>query len=141
MEIAGVVLGGIPVVLEAYDRYRVLSRAFSDFRNHESELKKLNATLNTQRALFRKSVADVLIALTGNPEKVNSVLDGNAAWDDLLSSESVFVVEFNNVKELFEAWKANLDPINGVIQSICAELETFLSSCPTNPVTVRAPLP
>ncbi|KAK1759061.1 hypothetical protein QBC47DRAFT_371008 [Echria macrotheca] len=129
--IVGIVVGGIPVVLEAYDRYWVLSRAFSTFRNHSIELSKLDAVLSTQRTLFRANVTKILGTLTRNPAKARSLLSGDAVWSDL-GSEQMLDIEVDNVREAFTSWKGNLDQIQGILRSICAEIETFRSTCPTH---------
>ena len=134
--IVGIVVGGIPVILEAYDRYWTISKAFSCFRNHGSELDKLDTVLSTQKVLFRGGAIKILSTLTRNPAKAHSLLAGDATWAGL-SSEPMLQIEVDSVKEAFTSWKGNLDQIHSILRSICTEVETFRSSCPTHPGTVR----
>jgi len=134
--IVGIIVGGIPVVLEAYDRYWALSKAFSCFRNHSSELGKLDTILSTQRALFRANVTKILIALTRNPVQARSLLAGGVAWTDL-GSEHLLNIEVDNFRDSFTSWNENLHQIQGILRSICREVEAFRTTCPLQPGTVR----
>jgi len=126
--IVGAVLGGIPVVLEAYDRYWAISRALSTFRHHSKELLSLDAALDTQKALFRSTVALLLRVVMKDPEQATGLLGSPGPWP-----ADSFVVPHSTSKmtvleELFNAWKRVLDQVHGSLQSICGTVEDFRSS-------------
>jgi hypothetical protein len=135
--IVSIIVGGIPVVLEAYDRYSTVSQAFSCFRNHGSELDKLDAILSTQKTLFRGSVVEILTTLTQNPTKARSLLATGAALEGFNAASMVDMIEVDSVKEAFESWERNLSQIRRILESICDEIDSFQSKYPTNPGTVR----
>ncbi|RYP71835.1 hypothetical protein DL771_004547 [Monosporascus sp. 5C6A] len=128
--IVGVIIGGIPVILEAYDRYWTVSTAFKTFRQHSRELVKLDTILNTQKFLFRSNVTKLLTAVTNDPEKARNLLSEDPNWDDF-GIHGISRARADGLRDAFASWKANLDQIHGNLQSICAEIETFHSSCPT----------
>ncbi|KAF5004499.1 hypothetical protein FDECE_9011 [Fusarium decemcellulare] len=124
-EIAGVVLGAIPIVLEAYDRYHGVSKAFA-FRQHSRELTRLDAILNAQKTIFRSDVTKLLIAVTNDPEKARSLLSGeDQCWDDLGIHGLASSIRPKALHDAFNSWKDTLDEIHHSLQSICSEVESF----------------
>ena len=126
--IVGAILGGIPIVLEAYDRYWTISRAYSTYRNHSKELLSLDATLDAQKALFRCTVGLFLRVVTTDPENAACLLSTPGTWkaDDF----SIQLGETNNtvLEDLFKAWRRVLSQVHGSLQSICDTVETLRPS-------------
>ena len=133
-EIVGIIIGGIPLAFEAYDRYWAVSKAFSTFRNHSNELDKLDTILKTQKTLFRSNVIKVLTIVSDDPSVVRSLVsgDGNCTWQDLRLKPTLQNVLEDSLKESFKSWEENLEQIRRTLLSICTEIDEFRSSCPSN---------
>ena len=122
----GVILGGIPVVLEAYDRYWTVSKAFRTFRQNEKELIKLDIILKTQKIRFRSNVLKLLTAVTNDPEKAYSLLSGEKPnWKDF-DIHGICGKRAENLRDTFTSWKANMGQIQACIETICEEFEIFI---------------
>ncbi|KAF4459335.1 hypothetical protein FALBO_13904 [Fusarium albosuccineum] len=128
-EIAGVVLGAIPIVLGAYDQYQTASKAFSNFRHHSRELTRLDAIINAQKTIFRSDVTKLLTAVTDDPEKARSLLSGEGqGWDELKIHGPNSSIRAEALHDAFNSWKDTLDEIHHSLQSICSEVESFRAS-------------
>jgi hypothetical protein len=126
--IVGLILGGVPIVLEAYDRYCSISKTFTTFRQHSKELLRLDAFLDAQKSLFRSNVARLLRVLTNDRDKASSLLSDDANWAGF-RIHGISHTRVDVVQNPFKSWKAILDQIYNILQSICSEVETFRLSC------------
>ncbi|CEI63691.1 hypothetical protein FVEN_g6812 [Fusarium venenatum] len=137
-EIVGVVLGGIPIVLEAYNRYQTVSKTFSGFRQHSRALSRLDTILNAQKTIFRGDVTKLLTAVTNDAEKTRSLISGERSWDDL-GIRGLDHTRAETLRDAFSSWKATLDEIHDSLQAICSEVESFRvsSTKPTQVLSVE----
>ncbi|KAL6918830.1 hypothetical protein ACHAP8_008570 [Fusarium lateritium] len=137
-EIVGVVLGGIPIVLEAYNRYQTVSKTFSGFRQHSRALSRLDTILNAQKTIFRGDVTKLLTAVTKDGEKARSLISGERSWDDL-GIRGLDHTRAETLRDAFGSWKATLDEIHDSLQAICSEVEGFRvsSTKPTQGLSVE----
>lgn len=129
-EIVGVVLGGIPIVLEAYNRYQTVSKTFSGFRQHSRALSRLDTILNAQKTIFRGDVTKLLTAVTNDAEKARNFISGERSWDDL-GIHGLDLKRAESLRDSFASWKATLDEIHDSLQAICFEIESFRVSAST----------
>ncbi|KAK6721269.1 hypothetical protein SNK04_000164 [Fusarium graminearum] len=123
-EIVGVVLGGIPIVLEAYNRYQTVSKTFSSFRQHSRALSRLDTILNAQKTIFRGDVTKLLTAVTNDAEKARSFISGKRSWDDL-GIHGLDRTRAETLRDTFSSWKDTLGEIHDSLQAICSEVESF----------------
>ncbi|UPK96571.1 hypothetical protein LCI18_007506 [Fusarium solani-melongenae] len=114
--IVGTVLAGVPIVLEAYDRYWDLSKGFTTFRQYSKEL-----------TLFRGNIVKLLTAITDDPERARGLLSERSqeTWLTLqlitINSEQ----RLESLRDTFTSWKATLDQVLSSITTICLEVESF----------------
>jgi hypothetical protein len=121
----GTVLAGIPIVLEAYDRYWDLSAGFDTFRNYSKGLAKLDTITKTQKTLFRSIVVKVLLAITRDPQKAHDLLSSGRASQRQLSELKIYgIYPLKSLKETFESWQMSLEQVLSAVTAICRELET-----------------
>lgn len=122
--IVGTVLGGIPIVLEAYDRYWQLSSAFSTFRHSSTELMKLDTTLKTQMTLFRGNALNLLSAITKDPETAKDLIsDTNSPkWAGITMHEE-FRDRVDGLKDEISCWMATAMQIKLCLGFLCRELD------------------
>jgi hypothetical protein len=125
--VVGTCLGGIPIVLEAYDRYWDLSAGCSTFRNYSKELAKLDTIMKAQKTLFRGNVVKLLIAITNDPEKARDLLslDQTDGRDELRGLKILANNRLDSMKEAFESWEMCLRQVFSAVTAICLEVETF----------------
>lgn len=81
--ILSTVIGVIPLVLEAYDRYGKVAGAIKTLRHPQRHLDILHAQIVTQETLFRNSVSKLLVALTDDAQKAKSLLSDEPDWNCL----------------------------------------------------------
>lgn len=135
--IVGTVFGGIPIVLEAYDRYWQMSAAFSTFRNSSTELMKLETTLRTQKTLFRGNALKLLAAITRDPETAKDLMSDTDSpkWGQIsMSEESHDRVE--GLREEISSWMATAMQIKLCLGSLCRELDGLRDTANTDPTHV-----
>jgi hypothetical protein len=137
--IVGTVLAGVPIVLEAYNRYWDLSESFSTFRHYSKELIKLDTIINTQKTLFRGNVIKLLTAITNDQEKARNLLSDSSKekWVELKLPAVYISNRLESLQEAFASWDATLGLVVSSVTAICLEVEDFRTS---NAVPVR-PLP
>lgn len=128
--IVGTALAGIPVVLEAYDRYWKLSEALKTFRHYLTELTTLDTIMMTQKTLFRANVTKLLTAITNDQEKARNLLsDSNSAkLEEVKLSTAYDGIRVESLQEMFESWKNMLELVRCTAAAICLEVESFGTS-------------
>ncbi|RSL87392.1 hypothetical protein CEP52_015540 [Fusarium oligoseptatum] len=125
--IVGTVLAGVPIVLEAYDRYWDLSKGFTTFRHYSKELVKLDTILNTQKTLFRGNIVKLLTAITDDPDRARGLLSERSTetWETLRLETSNSGERLESLRDTFTSWKATLDQVLSSVTAICLEVESF----------------
>jgi hypothetical protein len=105
--IVGTVLAGIPVVLEAYDRYWRLAAGFSTFRHSSTEFTKLETVLKTQKTLFRSDALQLLSSVTNDPEFAKELLsDSNSPNWAQLRLDDAYNNRVDGLRDTFSSWMA-----------------------------------
>ncbi|KAJ4327238.1 hypothetical protein N0V84_002368 [Fusarium piperis] len=125
--IVGTVLAGVPIVLEAYDRYWDLSKGFTTFRQYSKELVKLDTIIKTQKTLFRGNIIKLLTAITDDPEKARGLLSDRSTetWKTLKLETINSEQRLESLRDTFTSWKATLDQVISSVTAICLEVESF----------------
>ncbi|RSL49404.1 hypothetical protein CEP54_012452 [Fusarium duplospermum] len=125
--IVGTVLAGVPIVLEAYDRYWDLSKGFTTFRHYSKELVKLDTILNTQKTLFRGNIVKLLTAITNDTERAHGLLSERSTetWETLRLETTNSEQRLESLRDTFTSWKATLDQVLSSVTTICLEVEGF----------------
>ena len=128
--IVGTVLAGVPIVLEAYDRYWDISECFSTFRHYSQELIKLDTIIKTQKTLFRWNIIKLLTEVTNNPEKARNLLSDSSKekWEELKLLAVYGSNRLESLQETFASWKATLELVLSSVTAICLEVESFRTS-------------
>lgn len=72
MEVAGIVLGALPLLISAVENYEVTFQPFVIFFQHIKEMKRFGTKLGTQRAVFRNN-CQILLSIIG--EDLDSILE------------------------------------------------------------------
>ncbi|RSM07199.1 hypothetical protein CDV31_008752 [Fusarium ambrosium] len=125
--IVGTVLAGVPIVLEAYDRYWDLSKGFTTFRHYSKELVKLDTILQAQKTLFRGNIIKLLTAITNDTERARGLLSERSqeTWQTLRLETGNSEQRLESLRDTFTSWKATLDQVLSSVTAICLEVESF----------------
>ncbi|RDW57644.1 hypothetical protein BP6252_13726 [Coleophoma cylindrospora] len=126
VEVAGLLLGAIPIALEAYDRSERAFSAFDVYRHYPKELKKLEAKLGAQKTVFRNNCINLLSTISDDRSRVYAMLSepSHSGWQDqdihhALASRS------NALDESFTSCQRTMEQIHEALQSIGKEAEEF----------------
>lgn len=71
MEVAGVVLGGIPLVIAALEHYRTCAAIFDDYANHEALLNRKKNYLWLQREQLEATMRSIGLETSTHEDEVN----------------------------------------------------------------------
>ncbi|KAH6842693.1 hypothetical protein B0I37DRAFT_345914 [Chaetomium sp. MPI-CAGE-AT-0009] len=124
--IVGAVLGAVPIVLETYDRYDKVLKAFQTFRHPSPELNCLGATLRTQKMLFASDITKLRDALADNTDTARNLLSEHPDWT-AFQAHGLSRARAECLRGLFSSWKENLDQIHGNLQVIEGEVASVRS--------------
>lgn len=102
LEIAGVVLGSIPLAIAALEHYMDGIRAIKHWQNYARELKSLKRNLNTERVKFQNVCETLLVGIVPS-SKIEAMIDDpfGAQWHEGEMSRKLRVRLWRSFK-LFE---------------------------------------
>ncbi|KAH8895988.1 hypothetical protein GQ53DRAFT_854322 [Thozetella sp. PMI_491] len=128
--IVGTALAGVPIVLEAYDRYWDLSDGLRIFRNYSKELAKLDTIIGTHKALFRGNIVQLLTEITRDQEKARSLLSdyNSETWQQVALQATMGSNRLDALRDAFASWRGTLELVHSAIATICLEMEGFRTS-------------
>lgn len=75
IEVAAIILGVIPVVLEAFDRSGKLFEPYRKHRRYVKDIQKLEYQLRTEMAIFSGHCVILLYAITGNRDRARNLFE------------------------------------------------------------------
>jgi hypothetical protein len=119
LEVAGIVLGAIPLVVSALEHYIDGVQTVRRLFGYRLELKKLVMVLVTEDATFRNTCEKLLDGIA-SPSTVESLLQdpGGLLWNDpalnrklkarLQTSHSVYMTRVQDMNEALEVFKQRL---------------------------------
>ena len=74
IEVAALILGAIPVVIEAFDYSTQLFEPFRKYRRYVRDVQKLEFQIRTQRSIFVNNCVILLSSITGSEERAREML-------------------------------------------------------------------
>jgi len=80
--IVGVVLASVPVAVQMFEQYAKFSATISNFRRYSTEIVKLQSKVGAQKTIFRNNAANLLSAITDDPETIHSWLSATRTGND-----------------------------------------------------------
>jgi hypothetical protein len=141
-EVAGLLLGAIPLVIEGYNRLEKAFAIYETYRSYPKELKKLEAKLGAQKTVFRNNCINLLSTISNDRPMVYAMLSesGHIGWqDDGIHRKLASRVEA--LDESFLSCQRTMEQIYEALQSISREVEAFQSILnPPNEVRKSFPI-
>lgn len=125
--IVGIVLGSVPIALEAYDRLGRTFKIFSTFKHYPREVSILEARLSAQRTIFRNTAINLLAAITRDRLGVENIVNKSSSSPvrEPLSLAPAYHNRIDALSESFVACHQTADQIRTNLHSLCAQLESF----------------
>jgi len=126
VEVAGLILGAIPLIIEGFNQSQKAFAAFDIYRHYPRELTKLDAKIGAQKTVFRNNCINLLSVVTNDRPKVHAMLSesSHAGWhdDDI---HSTLAGRINALDESFTSCQRTMDQICQALRDICREAESF----------------
>jgi DNA repair ATPase RecN len=134
-EIVGVILGVIPLIIEAFDRSEQAFAAFAAYRRYPKELAKLDSKLGAQKTVFRNNCNNLLSTITNDRQKVHDMLSqpSHEAWQDKILQQN-FKNNVGALDQSFESCQQTMEQIYEALQSISQETEDFKAALAVDPM-------
>jgi hypothetical protein len=126
IEVAGLLLGVIPLVIEGYHGLEKAFAIYEAYRSYPKELKKFEAKLGAQKTVFRNNCINLLSSISNDRPKVYAMLSdsGHVGWHD----GDIHRRLANRVEALDESFlscQRTMEQIHEALQSISREVEAF----------------
>ncbi|KAL9610451.1 MAG: hypothetical protein Q9167_004849 [Letrouitia subvulpina] len=134
IEVAALILGTIPVVLEAFGRSEKLFEPFRKYRRYMKDIQKLEYQLRTEKAIFSGHCIILLYAITGNRDRARHLFEAMA--ENTLTENTLAHVTFKRLKRhLHDTLNTNLVACRETI----TQLQHSLDSLNDSPDVNKAP--
>ena len=130
IDVAGLLLGAIPVIIEGYGSLEKTFAFFETLRSFPREIKKLDAKLGTQKTVFRNNCINLLSALSDDRHAVYAMLSESTHvnWqNENFSRKLADRVDAGALDESFLSCHRTMNLIHESLQSINREVEGFKS--------------
>lgn len=131
--IVGTILGGVPVVVMAFEKYQTLSNAVSTFRSPK-EILRMQSKVGAQRTIFRNNAVNLLSSLMNNRELVhtwmaelcNANTDGGCSTPtEKFVLSDIYRDRISSLADTFSSCKSTLDEILSTVEKISEELASL----------------
>jgi hypothetical protein len=122
IEIAGLVFGISPLLIETIKSYRTLSDRFHTFRHYSREVKKINLQLRVCQRIFLNECSLLLQGVV-DEEKAQAMLEdsGHSLW-----TSGIFNDQFQNLlSESYVTCKDVIKGIREILKEIGENMESF----------------
>ncbi|KAK6440584.1 hypothetical protein LTR95_003189 [Oleoguttula sp. CCFEE 5521] len=98
MEVTGVVLGAVPIIIEALKAWKTVTRTLRTFRGYSKEVKRVHDRLRVQRCLFDNEIETLLRSTTLTADDVQAMLDDplDSGWTSPITKREIGVVLSKN---------------------------------------------
>ncbi|KAL1624754.1 hypothetical protein SLS56_007639 [Neofusicoccum ribis] len=124
IEIAGLVLGAIPLLILAVEKYAEGVSAIKRFKHYEIPLKGMCRILKTERDMYRNTCELLPIELV-SPEKIQSLLTtpGGKSWEE---PELKLTIE-HRLAESYNGYRETVEDMNILVQNFAEKLSLQIS--------------
>lgn len=138
VEVAGVILGAIPLVIEAFDHCGRAYDAFATYKEYPREIMKIDSKLGAQRTVFRNSCINLLASLTDDRQRVLDMVTqpSHEMWKDQRRLNEMFSLQTGSLDQTFHSCNRTMEQIHVALQAINRETEGIRSLLRETP-TVR----
>ncbi|KAH4061771.1 hypothetical protein HBI67_196760 [Parastagonospora nodorum] len=132
IEIAGLVLGSIPLLIQVLKTYRESAEVFNDWWRIERAYKKTCQDLDYHEIIFGSNVKEFLLPLVANDDELRVLMDDPAgeAWENadlevrlrqrLPNSYELFLAIIGDINDLVDALKKELG-VKGKFRALVAK--------------------
>lgn len=120
-------LGAVPLALEAYDRSGRVFEVYYVFKQYPRELRIIEDKISAQRTIFRNNACNLLNVITKDPHKVQEIMNQPSAFSD---RSSLVLAEFHQhqtdaLNESFTSCHRTAEHIRKTLELLCSQFKTF----------------
>ena len=123
MEVAGVVLGVVPIVVEAIKAWKAIHRKLRIFRHYAREVKRIYDKVRVQNCIFDNELEALLIAAGLRADLVQDMLadPGHSGWHDASNTDRI-AIQLGKDEEVYLDLVQN---VSASLSKIGSELRAF----------------
>ncbi|RPA85648.1 hypothetical protein BJ508DRAFT_411662 [Ascobolus immersus RN42] len=120
-EVAGLILGGIPLLLEALDRYKELYRGTKSWLRFRSSFRKYHQEVTIQLTSFSENLEELLESIVCSDYELQLLLDnpGGSPWEDPRIEDKLRQL----LPRSYESYMSLIADVNEIIAKIEDDLE------------------
>ena len=126
LEAVGLLLGIIPLIIEAFDHCERTYDAFSTYQKYPKEIMKMNSKLGAQRTVFRNNCNNLLTKMIGDRSRVYEMLSNpsHEMWGDR-TLNATFLRYFESLDQTFYSCQRTMEQILEALKVIGRETDGF----------------
>jgi hypothetical protein len=107
LEVAGVVLGSLPLVISALEHYANGINTAKRFWRYKSEVRSILLQINTERSIFVNTIELLLSGIVGI-ERMNDFISGGSFWKKAGVELDLELKLKNRLRGAYEIYVANV---------------------------------
>ena len=125
-EAAGLLLGIIPLIIEAFDHCERTYDAFATYQKYPREIMKIDTKLGAQRTVFRNNCINLLTKLTGDRKRIQDMISrpSHEMWRDRRLNQ-MLLTHLETLNQTFHSCQRTMEHIYEALQAISQETEGF----------------
>ena len=134
VEVAGLFLGAIPLVLQAFDRSERTMEFFRTFGRYTKYVTKFDSLLGAQKSLFRNNCIKLLTAITSDSQRAHVIVNmpvHGEDWTDQALRQRLSSSHY--LTETVQCCERVIALIQWSLQPIASELESFRTDVEREP--------
>lgn len=122
-ELASLVIGVIPIVVQALKGYKLAYEKFRGMRRSSREISRIFTMVEIQRQIFTNECRLILRAVVPNEEDVKSMLEDycDGRWLD----EDVEAVVRALFQDNYQCWKDTIEEVLRTLKDLESDLKSF----------------
>jgi hypothetical protein len=130
-EVAGVVLGGIPLIISGLENWRKIANAGHYFRRFREEYKKWHDAVRMYELIFKGNLKILLLPIVGDADEVSWLVSNpnSARW----KSESLALRLQDRLQEFYPSYVAIIISMKEEIEELYQALSPDKIACQTEP--------
>ena len=126
LEAVGLLLGIIPLMIEAFDHCGRIHDAFATYQKYPREIMKIDSKLGAQRTVFRNNCNNLLAKMTGDYQRAHDLLSNpyHEMWKNENLQES-FLRQIDSLDQTLYSCRRTMEQIHDSLKAISRETDGF----------------
>jgi hypothetical protein len=122
IEVASLVIGVLPILVEAVKSYTTIYRGFQTFRHYSKEVRTFSVQLKTQKGIFCNEIR-LLLRLVENAKVVDEMIEdaGDSRWASKQLNDRLSAI----LQHDFELYKNTIEETVEIVEQLKLEVEKY----------------